>query len=64
MLFIIFVIIFATIIAYQYPTLKRLYTGLTFFSESYIVENFRSMTKLGQPYNGNGEYLFYDHIRS
>jgi CubicO group peptidase (beta-lactamase class C family) len=28
-----------------------LYTGITFFSESYIVENFRSIRKLGHPYN-------------
>jgi CubicO group peptidase (beta-lactamase class C family) len=33
-----------------YNTLKKLYTGLTFFNKSYIVENFRSIRELERPY--------------
>lgn len=52
MTFIRFVFICAiAIIVCQYSLLERLYTGLTFFSESYIVDNFRSVTKIGQPYS-------------
>ncbi len=34
----------------QYQKLKLLYKGLTLFSESSIVENFRSLTTIGWPY--------------
>ncbi len=33
-----------------YPKLKKLYTAITFFGKSYIVDNFRSIRTMGWPY--------------
>ena len=51
--FVYFLIPIAIIfIAYQHPNVKLLYTVMTFFSESCIVENFRSMVNTTkQPYH-------------
>src|SRR5437763_4483542 len=35
---------------YQYQNLRKLYTELTFFHKSYIVDNFRSVINTGWPY--------------
>jgi len=41
----------AILAAIAYKPLQKLYVGITFFSKSYIVDNFRSVSKLEHPYN-------------